>query len=217
MANIVTLTKLKSHLRYTNPSAPSSDDGALQTFLDAADEVIRFECDDILPKTYTEYHDGGDYTIHLRRVPLISVKNVEEGWGYIAFELDYVEVNSPPPYSLFAYSIDSYENAKITRRSAGNVQIPFRPGSGNIIVEYVAGEETIPGNIVLAELELVAHWWQNSQYRAAVMGGVNITYDASAGTGYTRDTETGSQNLNIGVPYRILELIKSHRHRPIIA
>ena len=217
MANIVSLTDVKTHLRYPNPMQPSPDDPAIQKFINAADEVIKFECDDILPKLYSEYYDGGDFSVFLRHLPLLSIENVEEGWGWTNFELDYVEVNSPPPYSLFAYSIDDYPNGEISRRSAGNVQIPFRPGQSNIYVQYRAGEQEIPGNIILAELELVAHFWQNSQLRAMTVAGANLAYDVVTGAAYSRDTESGVQNVNIGVPIRILELLKAHRHRPIIA
>lgn len=217
--NIVTLAQVKTHLRYpSNLIASSPDDTALQWFINAADQVIEFECDDILLHRYDEHYDGGDPEIHLRHLPLLSVQNVEEGWGYINFELDYVEVNAPGPvFSMFAYSIDSHQNAVISRRSAGNVTIPFRPGNSNIHIEYTTGQNSVPSVIFLAELELIAHWWQNSQYRATTIGGTNVGYDAVSGQVYTRDTETGVQNINIGVPYRILEMLKAFRHRPIIA
>lgn len=217
MGNIVSLTDVRTHLLFPNPTQPSQFDGTLQKFINAADAVIKFECGDILPGTHSEYYDGGDYTIYLRHTPIVTVQNVEEGWGFLNWELDYVQVNSPPPYSLFAYSIDSFENGEISRRSAGNVNIPFRPGDSNIFIQYVAGMESIPGNVTLAELELIAHWFQNSQLRSAVQGGANVSYDATGGANYTRDTESGIQNINIGVPVRILELLKPNRHRPIIA
>lgn len=216
--NIVTLAQVKQYLRFSTPTAPSNEDQTIQWFISAADQVVQFECGDILPHSYSEHYDGGDYEIHLRNVPLLTVENVEEGWGWINYELDYQEVNSPASvFKLFAYSIDSHENAVISRRSSGNVTIPFRPGNSNIFVQYTTGEQSVPANIFLAELELVAHWWRNSQLRAAAMAGANVAYDAVAGQVYTRDTESGSQNLNIGVPYAILEELKSHRHRPFIA
>lgn len=218
MANIVNLMQVKTWLRYPNPTTASPDDMALQWVINAADTVIEYECDDILPKLISERHSGGGLYLYTKRVPVLSVENIEEGWGYVNYELDFVPVNSPAPVtSMFAYSLDNQENGKISRRSAGNVQIPFHPGEDNIFIQYRVGEETIPGNVFLAELELIAHWWQNSQLRGVAMAGTNISYDAVQGQVYTRDTESGEQNMNIGVPYRILEMIKSHRHRPIIA
>lgn len=217
MANIVSLTDVRTHLRYPNPTQATADDAALQKFINAADDVIQYECDDILPNLHSEYYDGGDMSIHLRNIPLLNVENVEEGWGYVNYELDYQEVNSPPPYSMFAYSIESYPNGEISRRTAGNVNIPFKAGDGNIFIQYRSGLEQIPGSIIVAELELIAHWWQNSQLRAVTMAGANLAYDTVTGQAYSRDTESGIQNMNIGVPYRILEMLKANRHRPFIA
>ena len=218
MANIVTLQDVRTQLRYPNPSQPSNDDVQLQWFINAADEVIEYECDDILPHRFDEYYDGGDCEVFLRHTPLLSVQNVEEGWGWINYELDYVESNSPGAvFSMFAFSVDGHSFGKITRRTAGNVVIPFRPGTDNIRVQYTTGEAAVPGTVFLAELELIAHWWQNSQLRAMAVAGTNIGYDAVSGSAYTRDTESGTQNLNIGVPFRILEQLKAHRRRPIIA
>lgn len=217
-STLVSLTDIKTHLRYPNPSQASPDDAALQRFLNAADEVLQYECDETLPRTYTERHDGGDYTLFTYHRPLISVRNIEEGWGWINFELDFQDANTAPENTtLWGYSIDSPENGQISRRSVASVPIPFMPGEANIVVTYVAGHSPLPATIVLACLELISHWWQNSQLRAAVVGGANVAYDATQGTAYTRDTEAGVQNLNIGVPYRILEMIKSHRHMPFIA
>lgn len=216
-ANIVSLADVRAHLRFPNPAMPSDSDTALQGFIDAADEVIKFECGDILPQMYSEHYDGANYRIVLRHAPILEVMNVEEGWGWINYELDFAEVNSPAAAtSMFAYSIDSYESAVISRRSAGNVQIPFRAGTDNIFIQYKAGEHDVPGNVRLAELELIAHWWQNSQQRGISLSGGSLAYDAVQGAIFSRDTETGLQSINLGVPYRILELIKSHRKNVII-
>lgn len=217
MSNIVTLAQVRTHLRYPNPQQPSSDDVALQIFINAADECIEYECDDILPQRHDEYYDGGDSEIFLRHKPILSVQNVEEGWGFINYELDYQEANSPGPFSMFAYSVSNEELGQITRRSAGNVVIPFRPGTDNIHVQYTSGLAQPRYSLILGSLELIAHLWQNSQLRAVALAGTNVGYDAVSGAAYTRDTESGSQNLNIGIPYRILEMIKSNRRTPIIA
>ena len=214
----VSLTDVKTHLRYNNPSQPNEDDAALQKFINAADEVLQYECDATTPKTYSERYSGGEYKIFLYHRPIVTVQNVEEGWGFINFELDYQDANTlPQDTTLFGYSIDSYNNGQIGRRSVASVEIPFRPGSKNIVVQYVAGFEALPATIVLAILELIAHWWQNSQIRAAAQGGANVSYDSTIGQSYTRDTESGVQNINVGVPTRLLALLKSKRHMPFIA
>lgn len=215
---VVSLTDVKAHLGYPEPTAPNSDDASLMRFIAAADEVLAFECDATIPRTYSERFDGGDYKIFLYHRPIVTVQNIEEGWGWINFELDYQDVNTTPgDTTLFGYSIDNYNNGEVSRRSVASVQIPFMAGTKNIFVQYVAGFSPVPATIVLATLELIAHWWQNSQIRGAVQSGANISYDATLGQNYTRDTESGIQNINIGIPGRILEMLKAHRRMPIFA
>lgn len=211
MANIVTLSDTKIHLRI--PPNDTSNDYSLLGFIAAADDCLSAECGDILPTHYDEIYDGGNYVIYLRHRPLLSVENVEEGWGWWNYELDFQQVNTVPAGSMFAYSIDSPEAGGISRRSAGNISIPFLPGRKNIRVIYTAGRPTIPGSVRLAELELIAHWWQNSQLRAMANSQIYTTYD-QMNEDWTR--ATGVTSMNQGVPYRIIELLKRHRHLPII-
>jgi hypothetical protein len=114
---------------------------------------------------------------------------------------------------LFAYSIDEPETGMISRRTGGNVLTKFRAGESNIRIVYTAGRNPIPPVIKLAELELIAHWWQNGQQRSAATSGqygfdaTNQDFPRSGGL-YTP--------INQGVPYRILEMIKKYRSEPII-
>jgi hypothetical protein len=85
-------------------------------------------------------------------------------------------------------------------------------GEDNIRVTYTAGRAVTPPVIYLAVLELINHWWQNSQQRnIGVNGG---QYDSVGETEFTR--ATGLTSINQGVPYRILELIKPYRRFPVI-
>lgn len=210
MAQLVSLAEVKAHLRY--PTANVADDVAIQGFINAASDVINAECGIVVPQRFDETYDGGDFAIWLRHVPVIMIENLEEGWGFVNFELTQVQVNSPNSTNLFAYSIDEEATGNITRRSGGNVNIPFVSGKNNIHVTYTAGRDVIPGAIRLAALELIAHWWQGSQQRS--MGG------GSAGTFDNTDVDysraLNATPLNQGVPYRIIELLKPFRRLPII-
>ncbi len=214
MGDIVSLAEVKAHLRY--PQSQVADDQALLGFIQAADDVIRAECGDVVPTHYDEFYDGGRYWIFLRHRPVLSVENVEEGWGWFDYELDYQQVNTVPAGDMFAYSIDSPISGGITRRSAGNVQIPFVPGTKNIRVLYTAGRAKVPPSVRLAALELVAHWWQNSQLRSGAANANVASFDAVEGERFSRDDANGFQNINIGVPFRVLELLKPYRHIPIV-
>jgi len=210
MASIVTLSDVKAHLRY--PTANTADDVAIQGFINAAGDVIEAECGIVIAKLYDETYDGGGTSIWLRHLPVISVENLEEGWGFTNYELTQVPPNSVPATSMFAYSIDQALTGKLSRRSAGNTVIPFVSGSSNIHCTYTAGRTIVPGAIRLATLELVAHWWQGSQQRSMGSGGSG-TYDAT-NVDYSR--ALNATPLNQGVPYRIIELLKPFRRAPVI-
>ena len=116
-------------------------------------------------KTYDEYYDGGDYSIWLRHTPLIDVQLVEEGWGFTNYDLEEIQVNSASMPTMFAFSIDEPNQGIISRRSGGNVSIPFLHGDSNIHVIYTAGREDVPEDISLACLPLVAIWYRGLSSR----------------------------------------------------
>jgi hypothetical protein len=217
MADIVNLLDVKTHLRYPDPSQPSPDDPAFQGFIDAADDVIKVECGDIVPARYVEFHDGGRRWIFLHHYPVLSVDNVEEGWGWANYELDYQQVNTQPAQDMFAYSLDLPAIGGVTRRTAGNVSIPFVPGDMNIKVNYTAGRSSVPGSVRLAALELISHWWTNSQFRSGgSASGTFGSYDTTDEQDVT-GRQSGMTSPNVGVPFRVLELLKPYRHTPIFA
>lgn len=211
ITQIVSLADVRAHLRY--PAADTVDDVAIQGFIDAASDVIDFECNIVVPQQFDESYDGGNFLIWTYHVPIISIELVQEGWGWTNYNLAYIEVNSPTTSNMFAYSIDEPSTGQISRRSGGNVSIPFMRGESNVRINYTAGRTSIPGAIRLAALELIAHWWQNSQQRhgSGAMG--EYSYD-STNVDFTRTT--GMSAINQGVPYRILELLKPYRRFPII-
>lgn len=211
---IVTLTELKTHLRYPNPTQQSNDDDALEGFILAATEIIENEVGKVVQRNVTEYHDGGQIALYLRQRPVLSVTQVIENWGYFNWDLSDQPSTTIPATNLFAYSLDNPSEGRVTRRSVGNIAIPFMAmGSmfpANIKVEYVAGRYQVPWSVRLATLELCAHWWQRSQQRqfggsGTLSGNFDSMIPDGAGTGF-----------NAGVPYRVLELIKPHRRSPII-
>lgn len=214
MTNVVTLDEVRRHLRY--PAADTQDDAALQLFMDAADQVMVKECGANVAIQYNEYYNGGNSAIFLRHVPVLSVEQVEEGWGFATFVLDYVQVDTAAVATNFAYSIDDPDNGYITRRTSGNVLIPFQAGTSNIHVTYTAGRNPIPPIIKLAELELIAHWWQGSQQRGMGTSSSAYSYDTVNQDFPRSGPAAGMVPLNQGIPYRIIEMIKPYRSAPII-
>jgi len=206
---IVSLEDVLAHLRY--PASNTSDDAALMGYIYAATDVLRNECGEVIPTQYDEYYDGGNYAINTRNVPILSVINVQEGWGYTNYDLAFVEVNSQTATNIFAYSIDDPSVGLITRRSGGNVNIRFMYGMSNIRITYVAGRSAVPNALRLAALELIAYWWQGAQMRAT-------QYQAEGFNQMDVDFSRtlGGAEFNSGIPYRVLELIRPYRHLPFI-
>jgi hypothetical protein len=210
---VITLQEARTHLRI--PSNSYSEDDMLQnTFIPAVSDVIRGECGDIVPMTYDEYYDGGDFSIWLKHVPVLEVQQVEEGWGWTNYDLDYVQVNSTSATSMFAYSLDQPNVGQISRRSGGNVNIKFMHGSGNIHVTYVAGRSSVPGAVRLAALLLLEFWYQGSEQRGSQYESTG--YNAMDVAEPTSGAQGGLVGINIGIPYKVLELLRPYRHMPFI-
>ncbi len=211
MTELVSLSEMKNYLRYPNPDTASPDDFLIGEFMASAADVIKRECGDVVQKTYDEWYAGGDCQIILRHVPVYSVMQVEENWGFTNYVLSQQAGDAlPQNTSLWAFSLDQPEQGVITRRSVGNVMIPFVwPTRGdNIRIQYIAGRSTVPSAIRHAYMDLVAYWWQNAMQRS---------YNGdSSPSGFGAVDQGGTAGFNAGVPYRILEILRGERRTPII-
>lgn len=218
LTSIASLTTVKTYLRIPNPSQASADDTTIQLLMNAAQEAIEREVGHIVEKRIrTERYDGGACELWLREIPVLYVVRVQEGWGYYDWELDDQEVNTITALSIWSYSLDNAKEGLITRRSAGNVQVPFVRGRNNVVVDYVVGRTEMPPNAVLAFCELVSIWYRQSQMR---MGGgaaralEGLPYNAQ-NADFTR--ASGDSSINLGVPDAIIEMLKgAGRRRPVI-
>lgn len=179
------------------------DGGAkLQGIIDAATVAIQHETGPIVTETVTaEIHDGGDVSIYLRHVPVLSIVSITEVIGLIPYSLTLQPVGAP--VDNFGYSIDDYSVGRITRRSAGSQPFPFYANSGNISVTYTAGAAGTPANIRLATLEFVKHIWQwGQQANRPVFGAAP-------------DEQTGPGPAGYLMPNRVRELLEPNL-RPIV-
>jgi hypothetical protein len=212
VTEIVSLATLKSYLQI--PVVDTSYDSVLtDIFIPAAQRVIERELGIIVPRTImAERHHGGTGLVMLRVLPVLYIINVEEGWGFYNWELTEQPVNSQPPVSIYAYSLDKPAEGYLTRRGPGNVCYPFVGGVDNIRVDYVAGRSEVPGSALLAALELIGVWFRQSQLRSSnqAMAGFDAVNED-----FTRTSAITS--INMGVPYYVLELLKPDRRRPLIA
>ena len=90
--SIITLEMAKSWLRFPNPSDSSPDDAIIGNLIDGVQEIIELHTGPLTPTLHVqEKCDGGSHSIFLRNLPLLSVESVVENWGYVQYELDFVE------------------------------------------------------------------------------------------------------------------------------
>jgi hypothetical protein len=211
MADCVTLEQVREFLKFNDTY--TDDDTLISTVLiPAANDVVRRYCGDIIPKTFDEYYDGGDYSIWTRHTPILSVTLCEEGWGFVDYSLTEIQVNSSSMPTLFAFSIDLPLSGKISRRSGGNVSIPFIRGVGNVHVIYQTGFEDIPGSVTLAALELIQIWFRamlQDQAAADPYAVVEGEYQLERGQG-------GGTLRYFGVPDYIIAMLQANARDPII-
>ncbi len=143
------------------PGTPSDGGVKLQNFINAAQAVIEDMVGHVIDTTVTEIYDGGNTTIYLRQLPVLSITSIVETIGLIDYNLTNQPVGAP--VDNFGFSLDDPNTGRITRRSAGSQPFPFYKNTGNVSVTYTAGRTTVPPNIYLATLELLRFWWQQGQ------------------------------------------------------
>lgn len=210
VTEIASLEQVKNYLQI--PDADTTYDNILTTiFMPAATDVIEREIGHVVAKNMVEFRDGGFPQLFLYDFPVLYIQSVQEGWGYYNWELDNQEVNTQPALSLWSYSLDRPKDGLLTRRGPGNVLVPFVSGVSNIRIAYVVGRETMPPNVLLVFLELIAYWFQASQLRTTNQA--SAAFNASADD-FTRSS--GITTTTAGFPQATLALLKGNRRRPII-
>ena len=150
----------------------------------------------IAPTTFLRRFDGwngwnGAY-IELPYYPILEVQQVIEYWG---FSGPHYLSEQTPTNQVDGYQV-VYELGRLTRAFPGLVQKPWFPGSRNIEVTWVSGYNPVPADIKMATLEMIAHWWRNTQQsaRTVVRGGGD-------------DADVVAAGLWQGTPLRITNIL----------
>lgn len=136
--------------------------------------------------------------IELPYAPILEVTSVTEWWGSSG---PHVLGEQTPENQVDGWQCD-YLRGQLIRVFPGLVQKPWFPGSRNIEVSWVAGYNPVPADIKVATLEMIAHWWRNTQQQA---GGNRF----SSSSEY--DPEVVSSGLWQGTPLRITALLDSYQ------
>jgi uncharacterized phiE125 gp8 family phage protein len=178
--SVVTLTEVKTHLNYPDPT-DTTDDAELQGFIDAAVEIAESYVGPLTPTAVTDtfYDTSSSGWLMLRRYPVVSVETVTV---------------TPDGGSSTGYTGSSLT----ADLDVGRVRIVNGYMSGTVTVDYTAGRSAVPKAVRLGVLDLIAHWWQRGQEGSAPGGGAigQNAYDQI-------DTTAGSAYR--GVPLDVIE------------
>jgi len=145
----VTLAEIRAFLNI------KSDDTTLDTILTilegAATEAIKGYCRrDLVSATYEELFDLKSYRLFLRELPVTSITTVK-----------YYDTDN----TLVSLTAADY------LLHIGNGQVIItEPLANQYLVTYVAGYSTIPSDIKLAVLELVAYNYNNTKHGDSRLG-----------------------------------------------
>ena len=147
-ASIVTVDEAVAHLRANGIITSADDLEQLQWLcLVATDAVERDLGIVIARRTIVERHDGGSWSIILRKGPVISITGVTQ-FGT----------------AITDFGVDDY--GILYRGSTYYSTYPFTWGRQNIVVTYVAGYTDPPRIVRKVALNAVQGMWQESQQAA---------------------------------------------------
>lgn len=182
---LVSLADVKAQLN-KDPSAPfdaaNSDDDELWRFIQAATEIINFECGFTAPTPFTETVNMGraDYTtarfFTLTRTPVLSITSV------------LPQLAGAPPVSVANLVLD--QESGVVFPAINTVQVFYGP----LTVHYVAGRGFVPPALQSACLLIVADMWRTQRG-----GGVSPL---------DQDDGPSADPGMYGIPNRALQLMK---------
>ena len=130
--------------------------------------------------------------------PVLEIVKVTEWWGSNGPH-DLAE--QTPEHNIDGFQVD-YQKGRVIRVFPGLVQKPWFPGSRNIDIQWISGWNPVPIDWKVATIEMIAHWWRNTQQtqRGSGLRGGGDRAEAVAGGAFE------------GVPLRITALLDSAIH-----
>lgn len=185
------------------PSGDTSRDANIQLITDMACQWVQnWLGRPIAPQQYDRRFDGwsglnGAY-LELPWYPVLEIVSVTEYWGIAG---PHTLVESTPTNQVDGWQC-VYQTGRMTRVFPGNVQKPWFPGSRNVEIVWVAGYNPVPGDVRVATLEMIAHWWRNTQQAGGRPSG-NIVPASE----FEPATDTGTF---YGVPDRTVALLSPY-------
>jgi hypothetical protein len=143
---LITLADAKAQLNITDTDA--TRDTELQTYVDAATNIVEYHCGPVSATAVVETHWTGDVTtVVLRRSPVTTVTSVVPAM-----------TTDTSTYNPSVFLLDS--TGGLLRTTDGTLW------SYPITVTYTAGRSSVPAAMNLAARIIVAHLW-STQYGAS--------------------------------------------------
>jgi hypothetical protein len=207
-AQLVGLPDLKDYLNIR--ADDRSHDAKLVRFIEAVRPAIENIAGPIIPRTFDEWHDGGQYFIRLRHRPstaigarpVLTLTSCDEYRGPARYPLTII--TDPSQGSIYSCMLDQ-ATGQVVRRSSGGGVIAFPPMPQSVHVVYQAGQSSIPPNVYEATLELIRVNYQTTQ----PVGRGRLTV--------SDDQDQSGPALGFFVPRRVRELLAPNRRAPSIA
>jgi len=205
---LVTMAELTAHLNMliTPTDAIVAE---LQGFIDDCTPVVEDIVGHVVPATFDERYDGGNVSIQLRQLPVLTVASVTEVIGFTNYTLTEQPPNATT--SAFGFSVDNLDMGIMVRRDGGGGLTRFYANRGNIEVVYTAGRATVPGNVRRGTLELIRHWWQYGQQAQGRVGSY------APGSAAEDDSALSTTPSGYLVPNRVKELLQPSQRPVVIA
>ena len=182
-------------------TAPAKFDYQLQLLTDMTCQWVQSKLGrPIAPTQFNRYFDGNSgwngAFIELPYSPVLEIVSVIEYWGTSG---PHVLQECTPTAQIDGWQCE-YLRGTLRRVFQGLVERPWFPGSRNIQVEWIAGYNPVPSDIKVATLEMIAHWWRNTQQQSGNRPGSAGDYDP----------EVVAMGLWQGTPLRITALLDSY-------
>ncbi len=180
MADLVSLSEMQSYLGL------SDADDLLTEINTRVSAAVRAYCGRPFEGTdYAEYHDGeGHDTVFLRRAPVNSIAGLSVGTSGVLSE-DYV----------------FYPEAAMIRMASGT----FPSGKRNVLVNYNAGDATVPEDVKQAALD-----WIKAVYDARGITAASTI--SSERTGDYAVTYRDDASSAAAMPGSVRDILSLYRH-----
>lgn len=160
--DVLTLAEAKMALNVDQ--SVSNFDDYLRVLITAVSGQLDQLCGPIRNRTVTdELHDGGDWTIRLRRRPVYSITSVTEYDGTTATTLT-AETNASKPSAAYLHDGNTGTlSSGLLRRRSNDADDLFESGRRNVAVTYVTGRaantEVVPAKFKQAAVMMLRNIW----------------------------------------------------------